>query len=194
MLAAVPRLVDYGISRENGFLPNRAPLRRLPDPYYGPWESIVDNLQALILTQRVRRQVDEMPVLAVDGLIEETEWRRAYLLLGFMAHAYIWNGDKPADVSTPQSLPLCARSNTIYSASRLQSRSPTSKSQSTSTSLPSPHTPPSVSGTGRHWASMKALTSPTSPLSPLSTDPWTSPGFTSSQWPSKQRAARPLSS
>lgn len=100
MLDAIPHLSDYGISRENGFLPDTTPLRRLPDPYYAQWEQVVENLQALILTQRLRGVIDKLPVLGTDGLVEESEWRRAYLLMGFMAHGYIWNGDKPADVSS----------------------------------------------------------------------------------------------
>ena len=100
MLAPVPDLADYGLSKENGFLPDGAPLRRLPDPYYHQWESVVENLQALILTHRLRQVIEALPVLGTDGLIEEAEWRRGYMLMGFMAHAYIWNGDKPADVST----------------------------------------------------------------------------------------------
>lgn len=130
MLAPVPRLADYGLSRENGFLPDRAPLRRLPDPHYNQWESVVENLQALILTHRLRQVVEALPILKTDGLVEEAEWRRAYVLMGFMAHAYIWNGDKPADVSTP----LLARpykcTNIACSAFRHLSLSPFLRSRS----------------------------------------------------------------
>ena len=51
MLPSIPRLEDYDVSAENGFLPTEVPLERLPNPYYKPWEAIVKNLQALILIQ-----------------------------------------------------------------------------------------------------------------------------------------------
>jgi len=72
-------------------------LTRLPDPYYNKWEAIAANLQALVLSRRLRGVVDQLPVLSTIGLEHESEWRRAYSLLCFMAHAYIWGGDSPAD-------------------------------------------------------------------------------------------------
>ncbi|KAL2109356.1 hypothetical protein VUR80DRAFT_2552 [Thermomyces stellatus] len=97
MLPDVPVLSDYGISPTTGFLPETLPLTRLPDPYYHKWESVVSELQALILSRRIRPVVDRLPVLSTVGLENEAEWRRAYSLLCFMAHAYIWGGDKPAE-------------------------------------------------------------------------------------------------
>lgn len=97
MLPEVPVLSDYGISPTTGFLPEVLPLTRLPDPYYHKWESIVSELQALILSRRIRPVVDRLPVLSTIGLEHDGEWRRAYSLLCFMAHAYIWGGDSPAD-------------------------------------------------------------------------------------------------
>lgn len=99
MLPPLPRPADYGISPLNGFLPSEIPLDILPDTYYQPWETIARNLQSLILSKRLRRIVDELPVLSTDALLSDAEWRRAYSLLGFIAHAYIWGGDTPADVS-----------------------------------------------------------------------------------------------
>ncbi len=109
MRAEVPNLADYGISEEYGFLPDRLPLRRLPDPYYNQWESVIDNLQALVLTKKIRSTIGRMAVLSTDGLIEEAEWKRAYMILGFMAHAHIWNGDQPSDRLPPSiSVPYLA--------------------------------------------------------------------------------------
>lgn len=107
MLPPVPALADYGISPTHGFLPDVLPLSRLPDPYYNKWEAIVANLQALVLSRRLRGVVDRLPVLSTIGLEHDAEWRRAYSLLGFMAHAYIWGGDKPSDrLPPPISVPL----------------------------------------------------------------------------------------
>ncbi|KAG5986271.1 hypothetical protein E4U43_005593 [Claviceps pusilla] len=96
MLPPIPVLADYGLSPTHGFLPDTFPLERLPDPYYNKWEAIASNLQALVLTRRLRGLVDQLPVLSTIGLEHESEWRRAYSLLCFIAHAYIWGGDLPA--------------------------------------------------------------------------------------------------
>ncbi|KAJ3492397.1 hypothetical protein NLG97_g5422 [Lecanicillium saksenae] len=107
MLPPIPRLDDYGLSAKHGFLPNELPLARLPDPYYNKWEAIAANLPALILSRRLRGVIDRLPVLDTIGLEHDAEWRRAYSLLCFMAHGYIWSGDAPADRLPPQiSIPL----------------------------------------------------------------------------------------
>ncbi|KKP04617.1 indoleamine 2,3-dioxygenase [Trichoderma harzianum] len=107
MLPPIPVLADYGISPTHGFLPSTLPLTRLPDPYYNKWEAIVANLQALILSRRLRGVIDRLPVLSTVGLEHDAEWRRAYSLLCFMAHGYIWGGDSPSDRLPPQiSIPL----------------------------------------------------------------------------------------
>jgi indoleamine 2,3-dioxygenase len=100
MLPPIPKLSNYGISPEYGFLPAELPLERLPDPYYNKWEAIVANLQGLILSRRLRGVIDRLPVLSTAGLEHDSEWRRAYSLLCFMAHGYIWGGDSPEEVST----------------------------------------------------------------------------------------------
>jgi len=107
MLPSIPVLADYGISPAHGFLPSVLPLTRLPDPYYNKWEAIVANLQGLILSRRLRGVVDRLPVLSTIGLEHDAEWRRAYMLLCFMAHGYIWGGDSPSDrLPAPISVPL----------------------------------------------------------------------------------------
>ncbi|OAA66651.1 Indoleamine 2,3-dioxygenase [Niveomyces insectorum RCEF 264] len=109
MLPEIPVLSDYGISPKHGFLPNELPLAHLPDPYYNKWEAVVANLQALILSRRLRGVVDRLPVLSTVGLEHDAEWRRAYCLLCFMAHGYIWGGDSPSDrLPPPIAVPLLA--------------------------------------------------------------------------------------
>ncbi|KAM0321387.1 hypothetical protein ACHAQA_010151 [Verticillium albo-atrum] len=107
MLPPIPVLADYGISPTHGFLPDVLPLTRLPDPYYNKWEAVVGNLQALVLSRRLRGVVDRLPVLSTTGLEHEAEWRRAYSLLCFMAHGYVWGGDEPSDrLPPPITVPL----------------------------------------------------------------------------------------
>jgi len=112
MLPPIPILSDYGLSPEHGFLPAELPLERLPDPYYNKWEAIVANLQGLILSKRLRGVIDRLHILSTAGLEHDSEWRRAYSLLSFMAHGYIWGGDSPAErlpaaISVPY-LHICA--------------------------------------------------------------------------------------
>lgn len=100
MIPPIPILSDYEISPERGFLPIELPLHALPDQYYSRWEIIVENLQALILSKRLRGIVETLPTLSTSRLQHPAEWRRAYILLSFMTHAYIWGGDKPEEVGS----------------------------------------------------------------------------------------------
>ncbi|KAL9632874.1 MAG: hypothetical protein Q9164_005036 [Protoblastenia rupestris] len=101
MLPPIPRLEDYDVSVFNGFLPDEPPLEVLPDPYYEKWEAIVKHLQALLLCKRLREVVQDLPVITTSRLRRPAEWRRAYVLLSFMAHAYIWGGDRPEERVPP---------------------------------------------------------------------------------------------
>lgn len=101
MIPSIPRLEDYDVSELNGFLPSELPLEVLPDSYYRPWENIMRNFQPLILTKRLRGMVDELPVLSTDLLRTDAEWRRAYMILAFISHAYIWGGDRPLNIVPP---------------------------------------------------------------------------------------------
>ncbi|KAF1350725.1 Indoleamine 2,3-dioxygenase [Delphinella strobiligena] len=105
MIPSIPRLEDFDVSELNGFLPSEYPLETLPDSYYRPWENIMRNFQGLILSKRLRGVVDDLPVLSTDLLRTLPEWRRAYLILAFMSHAYIWGGDRPLDI-VPQSISI----------------------------------------------------------------------------------------
>lgn len=91
-------LEDYNVSK-NGFLPEQAPLRVLPDPYYAPWEAVLGDLPAAIQARRIRKDIDSLPVLSTSRLGSEKEWQRAYSVLSFMTHAYIWGGERPSEVS-----------------------------------------------------------------------------------------------
>ncbi|KAI3403572.1 BNA2 [Candida oxycetoniae] len=94
----IPSLEKYDVSPQWGFLPSSLPLTRLPQKYYEIWETIADNLPSLILTKKIRQTVDDkLPVLKTDLLSNEGEYRRAYQVLGFIGHAYIWGTDTPTD-------------------------------------------------------------------------------------------------
>lgn len=94
---------DVGL---NGFLPSELPLTVLSDPYYTPWEDVINHLPELLKCQALRHQIDGLPVLAADRLRTIPEWRRAYVILSFLAHGYIWGGDRPSEVRQPQPTPF----------------------------------------------------------------------------------------
>ncbi|CAP65720.1 uncharacterized protein PODANS_7_760 [Podospora anserina S mat+] len=91
---------DFGVT-SNAFLPEQQPLSRLPDQYYAPWETIVSSLSSHIQQQTLRQEVDRLPVLSTDRLASEAEWRRAYVVLGFLTHAYVWGGDVASEILPP---------------------------------------------------------------------------------------------
>ncbi|KAI0428015.1 Indoleamine 2,3-dioxygenase [Xylaria sp. FL1042] len=91
----------YPLISENGFLPVKQPLERLPDTYYQQWEQIMDELPILLKTKAIRKRVDDLEILTTVGLNTEREWQRAYVILCFLAHGYIWGGDVPSDVIPP---------------------------------------------------------------------------------------------
>jgi indoleamine 2,3-dioxygenase len=98
MAPLIPDLRDYGMTAETGFLPAEVPPATLLDPYYEKWETILASLPAIIGDHSIRVVVDELPVLSTAHLQTCAEWRRAYVLLAFMSHAYIWGGTIPSEV------------------------------------------------------------------------------------------------
>lgn len=90
----LPNLSDYDVSPKTGFLPENLPVTRLPS-YYDSWENAVNVLPHLLLTKRIRSIVDNFEKLNTSFLETEGQWRRAYSILGFLSHAYIWEVDAP---------------------------------------------------------------------------------------------------
>lgn len=119
----IPRLQDYSVDPVYGFLPvNPHPISRLADPY-GPWEHVMDNLNTLLLAGKLRSTVEnvindnvfvstrrqlllisfnfiipssQLPLLTTDSLSDERQWQRAYLVLSFIAQAYVWGHEQKA--------------------------------------------------------------------------------------------------
>jgi indoleamine 2,3-dioxygenase len=118
MPAPIPRLEDYGLHPDAGFLPPSSPLTNLSNPYYAPWETTISALPDLISTNEIRAAVAAMPILSTSKLTSEPEYQRAYTLLAFLAHGYIWApGAPPASRLPPAiSVPLleiCATLGTL---------------------------------------------------------------------------------
>lgn len=94
--AMAEALQSFGITR-NGFLPDSNPLNRLPDPYYEPWELIAEQLPGLV-RDGIRETVAQLPLLSTERLASDEEWRRAYVILAYATHAYVWAGEQPEEV------------------------------------------------------------------------------------------------
>lgn len=92
-----PSLKKFAVTK-NAFLPAQSPCELLSDPYYEPWEIIAQHLSQLIEEHRIRDAVADLPILTTDNLVDEAEWRRAYVILCFMTHAHVWGGEKPEEV------------------------------------------------------------------------------------------------
>lgn len=86
----------------NGFLPAEAPLARIPDSYYEPWETLARDLPRLLREGKLRSAVEDLPILDCSRLGPEPEWRRAYIILTFFTHAYVWGGEAPSERLPPQ--------------------------------------------------------------------------------------------
>ncbi|KAI9308808.1 Indoleamine 2,3-dioxygenase [Cunninghamella echinulata] len=97
-------LEDYDISPITGFLPSEPPLRRLPDPYFEPWENMMEDFNGLLLAGRLREKVHKMPLLDHKRLNTVQEYRRAFLILCMISHSYVWGKLEEASETLPANL------------------------------------------------------------------------------------------
>lgn len=58
----------------------------------------MNELPQLLESDRLREKVDALDLLSTSDLDSEAEWQRAYSLLSFMTHGYIWGGQSPSEV------------------------------------------------------------------------------------------------
>jgi len=99
-MTSIPLPEDYGISVGHGFVSYEASLITL-NPNYIRWEDVASEFQELLRKNCLRKSIDRLPVLNTSNLITEGEWRRAYVLLVFMLHGYVWEGGSPEEVCKP---------------------------------------------------------------------------------------------
>lgn len=103
-------LEKHHISVNRGFLPAVDPLTTLPD-VFRPWEAIGASLSDLIKHHQLRDCVERLPVFPISEIKCEAEWWRAYCLLTFISHGYVWcEGDEGVASTLPEVLavPWCA--------------------------------------------------------------------------------------
>lgn len=117
------KLEEFAVSPSNAFLPDQLPLTQLPDPYYAPWEAVLSHLPTLLCSASLRNHIDQLDVLSTSRLSGEREWQRAYLILSFFTHGYIWEAGGPSEVCHPPHDPFKHRTNIIIDCSVSQPRS-----------------------------------------------------------------------
>jgi indoleamine 2,3-dioxygenase len=89
--AALDRIEAFDVSPQRGFLPAQDPLRRLPGAF-DRWEHLAVELPKLLVSDRLRRVIDGLPVIETDSLAPGAQLERAMLLLSYLGHAYVWGG------------------------------------------------------------------------------------------------------
>ncbi|KAF1805923.1 Indoleamine 2,3-dioxygenase [Mucor lusitanicus] len=99
-------LEDYDISVKTGFLPSTPPLRRLSDPYFAPWEEMMDDFNGLLLAGKLREKVHKMPLLDHTQLKSVEEYRRAFLILCMVSHSYVWGKHETTSETLPSNLAI----------------------------------------------------------------------------------------
>lgn len=88
--------IDFGIG-PRGYLPDHDPLERLPAPF-DAWEEVARSLPKFLATDHVRERIESLPDFELGLVVGEDKLRRAMVLLSFLAHAYVWGGERPAGV------------------------------------------------------------------------------------------------
>jgi indoleamine 2,3-dioxygenase len=80
---------------QRGFLPCQDPLARLPQAFHA-WEDVASELPKLLVSDHLRRAIEQLPPFPVQLLTSERERERAMTLLSYLGHAYVWGAGTPA--------------------------------------------------------------------------------------------------
>ncbi|KAG0936168.1 hypothetical protein G6F57_008091 [Rhizopus arrhizus] len=100
-------LEKYGISPVTGFLPSKPPMQRLPQADFAPWENMLDGLHEALANQTIRKDIQKLPLLDSSRLQTTEEYQRAFLVLCFLSHAYVWGEKEAAEIlPAPLAVPL----------------------------------------------------------------------------------------
>jgi indoleamine 2,3-dioxygenase len=100
MTELLAQLADFDVSATLGFLPASI-LDSLPSPYFSPWEATAARIPDLLKEQTLRETVESLPLLESAALDSEMEWKRAYVVLGYICNAYLFCTSPPAHVRAP---------------------------------------------------------------------------------------------
>ncbi|EXJ65281.1 hypothetical protein A1O7_01622 [Cladophialophora yegresii CBS 114405] len=92
---------DYDIELGTGFV--TASPTELP-AYYAPWCKLISNLPCLLESKTFQTKVDNLKLLGTDHLADRAHWQRAYVVLGFLSQAYIWQDKTKPSAIVPANL------------------------------------------------------------------------------------------
>ena len=84
-----PNLADHNISSTLGFLSDQDPLTALPE-YFKAWDDLASSLPSLIASKTLRQAIKTLPLLDATRLSSRGEYQRAFVVLGFLIHAWVW--------------------------------------------------------------------------------------------------------
>lgn len=87
MAGLLKELESYGLSKQNGFVPEK-PSQRL-SKYYDPWEDILATLHVQLREGTLLKAISQLPILELDYLRRDNDWQRAYVTLAFLVHAVV---------------------------------------------------------------------------------------------------------
>ena len=96
MQTRFPAISDDNVSPSYGFLPDHPPLKALPS-YYSQWDNLATDLSSLIAGKCLRPAVSRLPALSTAHITTQEQLHRAFVVLGFLIHAYVWcdGSDRP---------------------------------------------------------------------------------------------------
>lgn len=83
-------IVEHGICPKLGFLSPARPLTAFANKYYSDWDRIAAQFPRLIESRQLATHIRLLPILSVIHLENELEYRRAYVVLGFLIQAHVW--------------------------------------------------------------------------------------------------------
>ena len=98
----IPDPTEFGISPTLGFLSPHPPSLEFKDSYYKPWDALTQKLAESITSAVLEEEIAQVPLLHTDKLNDALEYRRAYVVLAFLAHAYVWSKATPNECVPPQ--------------------------------------------------------------------------------------------
>ncbi|OQV01186.1 hypothetical protein CLAIMM_06585 [Cladophialophora immunda] len=100
-LLLLPDPRDHDVDLVLGFV--SAKLTELPERYT-PWCKLASDLPHLLQAKTLQAQVDSLEILATDHLTTPAHWQRAYVVLGFLTQAYLWQEKSRPSTVIPASL------------------------------------------------------------------------------------------
>lgn len=96
-------LASCSVDGERGFLPAEEPLKSLPSAF-AVWEQVAAELPKLLMTDLLRRELEDLPPFPVHRLSAH-QLERAMMLLSYLGHAYVWTGRPatrlPSNIAVP---------------------------------------------------------------------------------------------